>query len=66
MIRTRKWIMSNVLPRKYGKMTAFLPTPPPVEPMRPYRGRQDHQGAANDPLGEAIENFERALRERKY
>jgi hypothetical protein len=65
MIETRKWIMAKELPRKYGKMAALAP-PPPIEPMRPIEDRKTiNVQPNNDPIGEAIKNFERAFRERR-
>jgi hypothetical protein len=45
---------------------ASIPLPPPlVDPMRPVEEAKTINGKpSDDPLGEAFENFHRALRER--
>jgi hypothetical protein len=66
MIRTRKWVMSKELPRKYGEMAPRPAPPPTVEsPPRDIEDAKTVNGKpVDDPLGEALETFERALRER--
>jgi hypothetical protein len=59
--------MAKALPQKHGEIAAMPAPPPAIDAMRTVEDAKTINAKPNgDPLGEAIENFEGALREKHF